>query len=163
MISSMVMQKTCNNNNVTQSAQKEWGRRFREKGFRATSTRMAILDCFERSSGPISVEEMNRLLMGRGVRCNLVTVYRQLDFLERFGAIERSDIPGSIRRYEMATQHHHHFVCRECRTTRCLSSEMTRSIADIERRARRNGWLVEAHSFSLSGLCEKCQSNTIMK
>ena len=86
---------------------------LRDKGFRATYGRVALLEALENAGKPLRVEAVARAVKGK---LDLVNVYRALEALSDAGLVRRVDLGHQHMHYELAAlvPHHHHFVCADC-------------------------------------------------
>jgi Fur family transcriptional regulator, ferric uptake regulator len=130
---------------------------LRESGQRVTGPRRAILGLLTAEHGPFTAEEVHRRL-SQG-ECDLVTVYRTLTALEEIELVRRCDFGDGSYRYEFNTadHHHHHIVCRGCRSVHVLDV----CVADaLERIARQLGYAQVTHTLEVFGICPKCQQQS---
>jgi len=125
---------------------------------RVTGARQAIIEALRKERRPMTVREISEAL--RGVRCDLVTVYRSMGMLEELKLVQRFDFGDGVARFELIGEHghghhHHHLVCKRC--TRiveiedCFPEELERSIA------LRNGFKSVTHRLEFFGVCPDCQ------
>src|SRR5262245_6219112 len=95
---------------------------FREllvrRKLKKTSQRDLIWGVLVESRRHFTVEQMRDLLMGRGHRVGLATIYRTLKILLAAGMIRQSKLAGSVL-YEAVVKepNHIHFVCNRCSKT----------------------------------------------
>lgn len=106
----------------------------------------------------MTVREISAAL--RGVRCDLVTVYRSVGMLEELKLVQRFDFGDGVARFELIGEHghghhHHHLVCKRCtrivEVEDCFPEELERSIAS------RNGFESVTHRLEFFGVCPDCQ------
>lgn len=125
---------------------------------RVTGARQAIIEALRKERRPMTVREISAAL--RGVRCDLVTVYRSVGMLEELKLVQRFDFGDGVARFELIGEHghghhHHHLVCKRC--TRiveiedCFPEELEQSIAS------RNGFKSVTHRLEFFGVCPDCQ------
>jgi Fe2+ or Zn2+ uptake regulation protein len=128
------------------------------KGLRlkATPQRLAVLKVLADEPTFLSAEQVWGKVRGCVGRIGLPTVYRILEELASFGAVNRV-MHGNRRRlyYFCSNQgHHHHFVCISCRRVEdidlCMAGELEREVNE-----RIKGRLL-SHIIQLQGLCENC-------
>jgi Fe2+ or Zn2+ uptake regulation protein len=127
---------------------------LRAHGQRVTGPRKAILGILVAEHGPFSAEDIHRRL--RKGECDLVTVYRTLSAMEELNVVRRCDFGDGTYRYEFnqADHHHHHIICRSCRSVQVLDV----CVADaLERIARQMGYANVTHMLEIFGTCPKCQ------
>lgn len=119
---------------------------LREHGARVTAPRRAILKVLTQEHGPFRVEELHQRMKGVS---DVVTVYRSLAAMEEIRLVRRCDFGDGSYRYEFNTgeDHHHHIVCRACRSVKTLDF----CVADgLERMARQLGYANVSHALEIS-------------
>jgi Fur family ferric uptake transcriptional regulator len=86
---------------------------LREKGFRATYGRVALLEALAQAGKPLAVDALAAKVAGK---LDLTNAYRALEALSEAGLVRRVDLGHRHTHYELAVlaPHHHHFVCEEC-------------------------------------------------
>ena len=91
------------------------------------------------------------------------SVYRNLEVLERCGAVNRISTGGDHAHFELAEpllSHHHHVVCVQCGTIEDVHLDdeveelLDRSLAEA---AGRVGFTPTRHSLDLHGRCKDCE------
>jgi Fur family ferric uptake transcriptional regulator len=125
---------------------------------RYTRGRRRLVAVVARSGRPVSLPEI--LEADSGITQS--SAYRNLEVLERSGAIRRITIGGDHARFELAEPflaHHHHLVCVGCGTIedveldaeleRLLDNALTTTAAD-------NQFTPLQHSLDLHGRCAAC-------
>ncbi len=130
---------------------------LRENHSRVTAPRRAILKLLTHEHGPFTVEEVHRRIKNAG---DVVTVYRSLAAMEEIRLVRRCDFGDGAYRYEfnMGEHHHHHIVCRGCRSVKTLDF----CVADgLERMARQLGYANVSHALEIFGLCRRCQKKPL--
>ena len=86
---------------------------------------------------------------------SLGTVYRNLGQLVNRGDLKSFRV-GERVHYDISTQAHQHFVCRQCGRVIDLAGEPA---LELQRAAEAMGHRVEQLEFLLSGLCHECISH----
>lgn len=136
---------------------------LKERGFRVTGPRRALLRLLSTSLLPISVQEMhaavNPELADGEEEINLVTVYRFANLLVEQSLARRIEFGQGYYRYERAEPqdgpHHHHLVCEGCGKVEdfhgCDLAALT------ERLESETGFAVNRHQLELYGRCPDCQ------
>jgi Fe2+ or Zn2+ uptake regulation protein len=87
---------------------------LREKGFRATYGRVALLEALAEAGKPLAVETLAQKISGK---LDVVNVYRALEALSEAGLVARVGLGHQHTHYEFSSalaSHHHHFVCEGC-------------------------------------------------
>lgn len=129
-------------------------RSVRDRGLRATPSRLAVLELLRTSDAPVSHGDVADSLAAHG--WDRATIYRNLVDLAEAGLARRTDVGDHVWRFEAVTDEHDaahpHFVCTECGTVECLPEielAVRRARAPRAVRARQ----VEVH---VRGLCDAC-------
>lgn len=124
-------------------------------GVRPTRQRRAIAAVMETFEDFRSAQEIHALLVERGDRVGLSTVYRTLQGLADTGEVDalRTETGESIYR-RCSTTHHHHLVCRSCGATVEVEGPAvetwTRAVAS------RHGFRDVSHTLEIFGTCDSC-------
>lgn len=125
---------------------------------KSTSARLALLDIFEHNKKPLSVKELAEKLGSTGV--DTVTVYRNVESLEKAGLLKKIFIDNKQSYYELASQnHHHHLICKVCGKisdiTGCSVTVSGKNLLKTHGFAKITG-----HSLEFFGICGKCFKKT---
>jgi Fur family ferric uptake transcriptional regulator len=122
---------------------------------RETRQRVAVAAALDDVDSFVSAQQLHSLLRDQGDGVGLATVYRTLQQLAEDGEVDvlrTSETESMYRR--CSSGHHHHLVCRFCRTTVEVDS------AAVERWARRiaddNGFIDVGHVVEVFGTCAAC-------
>jgi Fe2+ or Zn2+ uptake regulation protein len=130
---------------------------LKEKGYRVTRTRQAIVEHLRRVGAPQSAAEIRLTLEARRVRVDLVTIYRTLAVLKRLGLVAPVTLREGETSYELVEhgRHHHHVVCRRCGDMSHLEAcPLTKLKASVE---RSTGFQIDEHALEFFGLCARCR------
>ncbi len=126
---------------------------------RETRQRTAVSALLDRTDSFISAQELHARLRDEGDAIGLATVYRSLQQLVDDGEVDvvhPGDGEAVYRR--CSSGHHHHLVCRVCRTTVEVDSRA------VEQWARRigeeNGFGDVDHVVEVFGTCANCSRLT---
>lgn len=126
---------------------------------RMTRQRSAISELLEETNAFLPAQRIHELLVERGERVGLATVYRNLQAMADQGAVdvlrqENSDV--QLVRYCKHDGHHHHLLCRSCGTTVEITidalEELTQTVA------KRHSFTQVSHDLEIYGLCENCSA-----
>lgn len=132
---------------------------IREKGFRLTPQRMAILNILHDSGGHLSAtaiyEQVRPLLPG----ITEPTVYRTLEFLCQNGLVRDTHAAGGRLEYELARVDHHHLVCRNCGQHAEIAHEQLLFIYDQLEQV--TGFRLTESHITFTGLCPHCKDQPI--
>jgi Fur family ferric uptake transcriptional regulator len=122
-----------------------------------TGPRQAILDVLRRHPRPLRIKEI-RALLGPG-DCDLATIYRSVQLLQRMGMVKRVDLGGRGACFELLAEgddgHHHHLVCTGCQEVLELDHCLLHAVE--EGIARASGFKRVTHRLEFFGLCPRCQ------
>ena len=121
---------------------------------RVTPQRLEVFSELARSGDHPSAETLYQRIAKRLPTITLDTVYRSLGKLEEVGLVLRVSVVASAMRYEVNTEHHHHFVCRKCGAILDLHSaelDAVQAVADLPEAYQADWAQVE-----LRGLCASC-------
>lgn len=126
---------------------------LRDSGYKATPTRLSILELLARSERPLSAQGIIDEL---GDACDPVTVYRTINSLKQSRIIEQVDLRHNHAHYELAgKEHHHHAICNVCGLVEDLEYEHASLVREALARSREFAFL-ESHSLEFFGRCKKC-------
>jgi Fur family transcriptional regulator, ferric uptake regulator len=130
---------------------------LKEKGYRLTSQRMAVLKAATAMPGHFTAEELHREL-DRG-DIGIATVYRTVQLLLEMGYLKQAHLPGGSAVYEYSEDgghSHAHMQCTGCGVVLEFREDM---MEDIEKAVMdQYGFLVEDHHITLTGLCRNCRN-----
>ncbi|MDE3102270.1 MAG: transcriptional repressor, partial [Chloroflexota bacterium] len=91
------------------------GRAVHARGGRMTMQRRLILEALARARHHTTAEEIASYVRARSPEVDPSTVYRNLEALERLGAVTHTHIDGRVTRWHRTdVERHGHLVCREC-------------------------------------------------
>ena len=132
---------------------------LRQRGYRLTSQREAVLLALHEIAYPAAVDEIfNRASAKRG-DLELTTVYRTLDLLNSMGLVAIIDSGDKQRLYELAANDHPHLhlVCRVCGKITGVALEPFLSLASqIKQQAH---FSVDLGSITAQGTCIDCSES----
>jgi Fur family ferric uptake transcriptional regulator len=117
---------------------------LRERGYRITPQREAIVAEVMRAEGHITPQAVARRVQRRMPAVNPSTVYRTLDLLEEVGVVQHS-----------GEGDHVHLTCSRCGTEDDLSMVEADSLRSLIEQHR--GFLPDLTHFAISGLCAACR------
>jgi Fur family ferric uptake transcriptional regulator len=132
------------------------GLALRENGLRRTPQRVAVMHALQ-GGRALSAHEVHARAQGECAELGLSTVYRTLVSLADAGLIDTIGQHEGEATYRLCSgHHHHHLVCRECRTvielSRCDLSPIEAEIAED------HDFEVDGHSLTFHGMCSTCRA-----
>lgn len=91
--------------------------------------------------------------------CDLATVYRSIQLLERLGWVKRFHFGAGAARYALleadGDSHQHHLVCTRCRRMVKIGECIVRELE--ERVVSRSHFKAVTHRLEFFGICPTCQ------
>ena len=123
---------------------------------RSTKQRKAVSEILASITKFSSAQEVHALLISRGEKVGLATVYRTLQALAETGTIDVLRNDGGEALYRAcSTDHHHHLVCTVCNKT----TEISAPEVEIwtEKIAREKGYVISGHTIEVFGVCKNCR------
>lgn len=142
-----------------------WIKRLKERGYRITLGRAAVLDILTRSDKHLSAEDIYIKIRKRYPNIGLTTVYRTLDLLANMGLIFKFDFGDGRARYELAegpnSIHHHHLICTGCNKIVDYTDFVDKEIEllkQVEKElSKKYGFKITNHLIQFYGLCKDCK------
>ena len=134
--------------------------RLRDGAAKVTGPRKAILEVLRHHPHPMTNKEIHNSLP-KGEACDLATIYRSINRLEKLGMVKRYDFGDNTARFELLGKdddgHHHHLICRKCSEVveidECFPTELEQRIA------KTNGFSDVTHKLEFFGTCPDCQTD----
>jgi Fur family ferric uptake transcriptional regulator len=136
---------------------------LKEKGYRLTSQRLAVLKAATAMPGHFTAEELHRELNRSDI--GIATVYRTVQLLLEMGYLKQAYLPGGSAVYEYSEDEvghsHAHMQCTVCGTVLEFRQDM---MADLEKAVMdQYGFEVADHHITLTGLCNNCRNKGNIK
>jgi Fe2+ or Zn2+ uptake regulation protein len=131
---------------------------LREKGFKITAVRDAMIRSVSDAGYPVSVQELTKFLHEKSLSPNKTTLYRELEFLIAQEIIQEIDFGEGKKRYERKTEHcHHHLICTRCQSVQCveLDGDIHSIIDSLE---KKTAFKIYEHMLEFFGLCINCRN-----
>jgi Fur family ferric uptake transcriptional regulator len=122
---------------------------------RQTKQRAAVAEALESQGEFRSAQEIYDIVRKRGDSIGLTTVYRSLQSMADDGQVDvivRGDGESVYR--QCSPSHHHHLVCRSCRSTVEIDApDVERWATDV---AAKYGFRDVTHTVEVFGVCSRC-------
>jgi Fur family transcriptional regulator, ferric uptake regulator len=128
---------------------------LRERGYRMTPQRRAIVTEIMASEGHISPTDVSRRVGIRVPGVNASTVYRTLALLEELGILSHAHLESGPEYHRRSESGHLHLTCSNCGSEEALSMEEAEMLRALL--AERHGFRADLTHFAISGLCARCQ------
>ncbi|MDK2918527.1 MAG: Fur family transcriptional regulator, ferric uptake regulator [Candidatus Petromonas sp.] len=133
---------------------------LKEKGYKLTPQRRAILDTIIKNQGEhLSTEEVYDYVKKDCPEIGLATVYRTLQLLDDLGVITKINLDDGCARYELninsEDHQHHHLICSKCGNILEVEVDL---LEHLENEIQKNyDFEVKDHKVKFFGLCSKCK------
>lgn len=129
---------------------------LRQRGLRATSQRIAILEALDDAGRALTARELHERVQATHPTISLDTVYRTLAVLTAAGLVGQINLQNrEAARFELqGDAHHHHAVCLGCGASFCLPG-CPPGVQQV-RPSAVPGFRVVGHAFEVYGYCPAC-------
>lgn len=135
-------------------------RRLDAAGQLYTSGRQRVMGALARLGAPATIPT----ILASEPELKQSSLYRNLTVLQAAGLVTRVDVGDDRAYYELSEavteDHHHHLVCRECRSVSdiALPSRAERALdRELASAAAEAGFVLEEHRVDLVGTCADCR------
>lgn len=129
---------------------------LRERGYRITPQREAIIEEVLKAEGHITPQSLARRLHRTMPAVNASTVYRTMALLEEVGVVQHSHLERGAEYHRIGEGDHVHLTCTRCGAGDDLSLDEADELRELIRRHR--GFRADLTHFAIGGLCETCQA-----
>lgn len=131
---------------------------LKQRGFKATPVRLAILDILTKNHNPLNAEMIfSELLKSKDFKqTNEATVYRTLLSFEKVGLIKPIDLRKDSVFFELSADHHHHIVCVKCNAIEDFKEPKLEKILHCIAKKSTKFRNITDHSLELFGVCKHC-------
>lgn len=127
---------------------------LREKGYRLTPQRLAILDILDHNVGHLSPLEIYQHASQRLPGITETTVYRTLDFLANHGLAVAAHMGEGKLGYESSVRQHHHLICRNCGYSIEIAPIFLEALTNQFK--EQTGFMIDCSHLTFLGLCPDC-------
>ncbi len=134
--------------------------RLKEKGYKLTIQRKAIINVFLRNqSSHLNPEEIYDNVRNDYPDIGLATVYRTLQLLEELHIVYKVNFDDGCSRYELnldsEDHQHHHLICTKCGLVQEVKLDLLESLEnEIEKEGK---FRVVDHNVKFFGYCKDCE------
>lgn len=134
---------------------KELVNSLREKGFRITPQRIAIVEYLLKTDDHPSAEHIHKIVQKKYPMVSLSTVYKTLDLLREKKLVNEIKVEGEAR-FDAHTDEHINLVCMNCGKIDDIDED---SLKEIQTKvARKSKYMILKSNFELFGYCNNCKS-----
>jgi len=122
---------------------------------RLTRQRRAILNLLKSTRAHPTADEIYEAVRKDLPNISKGTVYRNLQVLIDSGEAAVLDIRGTLSRYELRRESHHHFRCQACGRVIDIDEPIDPGLDD--KVSRETGFVVSGHQIEFRGWCAICR------
>lgn len=133
----------------------------RDRGMRLSSARRIVLEAIYEADGPLTAEEIARGAGGRVPRCDLASVYRNLEALEAAGLVRHLHVGHGPGLYLSAARAVELIVCERCGARADIDPRVTADLRVAV--AAATGFTPRFDHFPLAGLCRRCADDRLLE
>ena len=131
--------------------------RFRQRGYRLTPQRIALLQLLSRSAVHPSAVWLHEQIREQLPTTSLATVYKTLAVLKELGEVLELEFSHADNRYDGRKPYPHpHLICTRCR--KIVDGDVDLSEAVEEEVSDFSGYQISSRRLDFYGLCADCQS-----
>jgi Fur family peroxide stress response transcriptional regulator len=132
--------------------------KLKERDFRITPQRLAILRILAASEGHPSVDDIYQEVKAEFPTTSLATVYKTISLLKELNEVLELGFPDGSNRYDGNNPSPHpHAICVKCK--KIMDPELMNLDELSEEMSRKTGYKIHHHRLDFFGLCPECQKN----
>ena len=130
--------------------------KLRQRDYRLTPQRMAVLKILAASKGHPSVEQIYEQVKVDFPMTSLATVYKTVTLLKEIGEILELGFGNDSSRYDGNKPYPHpHLICTKCK--RIFDPDVS-GLSDLSQQvAQMTGFQITGHRLDFYGICPQCQ------
>jgi Fur family peroxide stress response transcriptional regulator len=133
--------------------------KLREREYRLTPQRIALLRLLAASDGHPSASQLYAQMKDQFPTTSLATVYKTLNVLKEIDEVLELGFSGDDNRYDGNKPYPHpHLICIRCQ--KILDPEVSLAQSLIQEVAQSSGYRIVGHRLDFYGLCPDCQDST---
>ena len=129
---------------------------FRQRGYRLTPQRLALLRLLSRSEAHPSASDLHEQIQDQFPTTSIATVYKTLNILNEMGEMLELGFSNDDNRYDGRRPYPHpHIVCLRCHKIIDLDVDLVQGLEqEVE---GRSGYRITGHRLDFYGICPDCQ------
>ena len=133
--------------------------KLREREYRLTPQRIALLRLLAASDGHPSASQLYEQMKDQFPTTSLATVYKTLNVLKEIDEVLELGFSGDDNRYDGKNPYPHpHLICIRCQ--KILDPEVILPQNLVQEVAQSSGYQIVGHRLDFYGLCPDCQDGT---
>jgi Fur family peroxide stress response transcriptional regulator len=129
-------------------------KRLREKGYKLTSQRLAIISLLSRDWTHPGAADILKKIRKNLPQVSMSTVYYTLDILKKEGLIQELEFYDQDNRYDINISNHINLICKKCGRIEDLSGGISLSFMQIQ---QKTDFLPVAMRYEYYGYCKECR------
>lgn len=134
--------------------------KLRERDYRITPQRLAILKILAVSDGHPSAEQIYERIKGDFPTTSLATVYKTIATLKEMDEVLELGFADDSNRYDGNKPYPHvHLICVKCRSI--IDPEVESIELLPQQVAQGAGYRLVSHRFDIYGICPRCQAEEL--
>jgi Fur family peroxide stress response transcriptional regulator len=122
---------------------------------RNTVQRQIILDAIKKVNAHPTIDEIYAEIHKKHPSISKTTVYRNLRQIAENKIIRQVSLPDGLERYDVRTDQHYHFKCKDCGSIFDVDIKYLEGINDEVQ--GKYGVQVDNHDIIFLGICPKCK------
>lgn len=126
---------------------------YREKEFKLTPQRLAIIKFLEGNKNHPSAEDIYLYVKKTFPTMSFSTVYNNLEILREKGHISSLSIDPERRRYDPDTSCHHHLICLKCKMVVDVHADFRVNVPEEQNAA----FEILGSHIEFYGTCSECR------
>ena len=130
--------------------------KYKDKGFRLTLQRMAILEFLEGNRSHPTAEDIYTGIREKYPTISMATVYNNIQKLKEEGYLQEILIEPHRKHYDPDITPHHHIICIECKKIEDIFTDYRKTIK-LPEGIKDKFILLDCH-INFYGLCKDCQA-----
>jgi len=132
---------------------------LRERKYRLTPQRVALLRLLATSDGHPNAHQLYEQIKDQFPTTSLATVYKTLNVLKEMDQVLELGFSGYDNRYDGSKPYPHpHLICTRCQ--KILDPEVSLAGSLIQEVAQSSGYQLVGHRLDFYGLCPDCRDST---
>lgn len=126
---------------------------FKQNGLRYTTQKKSVIQALQHT--PQTVREIFEAINVGKQKPDKATVYRILSGLMKLGIVKEVLFSAREKRYELATEsHHHHLICELCGVISDVAICEDLLLKEVQ---NKTSFKIRSHSLEFFGVCNSCQ------